>query len=208
MRSLILSLTILCSSLLFGQDFEGVITYKVEMPEMMLKSVPNDLKDSVQMTRKIIKGNHMCTESFTAMGKQVMLEKIGSDTSYLMMNLMGRDIAIEIVGTSKPEKEKDSLKTEGKTDKMFGYKCEKASYTKNGKKYEIIYTKQIDKKYGNSFTMLGGLALQFPIVLTEFETIIYKCSSIEKKPVSDDHFKIPSNFEVISMEEFGKMIGG
>ncbi len=75
MRSLILSLTILCSSLLFGQDFEGVITYKVEMPEMMLKSVPNDLKDSVQMTRKIIKGNHMCTESFTAMGKQVMLEK-------------------------------------------------------------------------------------------------------------------------------------
>ena len=208
MRAFILSSLFLLSCASFSQNFEGVLTYKIDMPEMMLRSIPPQLVDSVKSTKKFIKNDHIRTETFSPMGKQVMLEKIGSDTTYLLMHLMGKDIAIEILGTDKPESKKDSLVETGKGSKMFGFKTEKASYTKYGSKYEIIYTKQLDVNYGNSFKSLGGVALQFPIIISEFEILIYTCTGIEKKPIADDLFDIPVNYEVLTMEEFGKMIGG
>ncbi|MEZ4936302.1 MAG: hypothetical protein R2799_01775 [Crocinitomicaceae bacterium] len=192
----------------YAQDFEGVIRFSVEYPEMMINSFPPEFHDSVKTSTKYIKGDRVRTENFTVMGKQVLIEKIGSDTSYLMFNLMGENIAIEVVGSNKPESKKDSLKSSGKAPKKFGYKCKKALYTKHGSTYEIIYTDGVSSKYGNSFTALGGFALNYPIILSEFETILYTCTEITEKEISDSLFKIPENFRVVSMEEFSKMIGG
>lgn len=208
MRTSIIFTFLFVFNFCFSQSFEGIITFKIDYPEMMLKTIPEQFKDSVKVSRKYIRGNQIRTENYTGMGKQVLLEKVGSDTSYLMFNLMGDDIAVEIIGSSKPESKKDSLTVTGKAKKMFGKKCKKATYIKNGKEYEIIYTDQIDAKYGNSFTKLGGLALVYPIVLSEFETLIYTCTDIKETEITDDFFRIPNNFRVVSMEEFGKMIGG
>lgn len=191
-----------------SQKFEGIVTFSIEYPEIMLNTVPPSLRDSVKISRKYIKGDRMKTENFTSMGKQILIETIGSDTSYLLFNLMGEDIAVEIVGTSKPESKKDSLVKKGNGPKIHNLKCKKASYTKNGKEYEVIYTDQIDSKYGNSFTALGGFALKYPIVLSERETLFYECTEVKETGLSNDVFSIPSNFRIVSMEEFGKMIGG
>ncbi|MEZ4939131.1 MAG: hypothetical protein R2799_16210, partial [Crocinitomicaceae bacterium] len=88
MRSIFLSLVLSCFSFVFAQDFEGVIKFSIEYPEKMVASIPAQLQDSVKTSTKFIKGDQIRTENFTAMGKQVLLERVGSDTSYLMFNLM------------------------------------------------------------------------------------------------------------------------
>jgi GLPGLI family protein len=208
MKVLFIAFSLMLSTFAFQQSFEGEIRYKVDFPEMMLSSIPGPLKDSVKITVKVIKNKNVRTETFSKMGKQILLEKIGSDTSYLLMNLMGTDIALEMINPGGEPKKKDSLVVEGKSEKLFGFKCKKASYTKYGKTHTIFFTTALDKGYGNSFSSLGGLALIFPIVINEKDVLLYSCTSIEEKEISDDQFTIPNNFKITTMEEFGKMIGG
>lgn len=202
-------LGLICSFLhSFGQEFEGEIVYKVNYPELMLNSIPPEFRDSVQITKKMIKIDQIRTETHSGMGKQILLEKIGSDTSYLLLNLMGKNLALVLVDPDPSEKKKDSLTIEGKADKLHGYKCKQATYHKNGVEHLIIFTTELSADYGNSFKSLGGLALVFPIVLSEQDVLFYTCIAITEKEVSSSEFEIPSNFVLTSMEEFAKLIGG
>lgn len=195
-------------STVFSQKFEGKISFNVEYPEMMLSSIPPQLRDSVQTVTKVIKNKKVRTETWTKMGKQIMLEEIGNDTTYLLMTLMGQDLALEmVIPNSEPEK-KDSLVLKGKAGKIHGKKCKEATYTKHGKEHMVIYTDDISPKYSNSFTELSGFALIFPVVVNERDVLNYKCTEINSTEVSDTYFDIPSKYKVVTMEEFSKMIGG
>lgn len=208
MRLFITFLTIGIFSFAYQQEFEGIVQYKIDYPEMMLNSFPSNIKDSAQIAIKLIKGKNVRTESFSKMGKQSLLVNIESDTSYLLMDLYGKKLALQMVDPNPNTKKNDSLKLAGNAGKVFGFKSKKATYTKHGKEYTIIYCPQISSKYGTSFTSLNGLALVFPIVLNEMDALIYTCESIQETTISDSYFEIPSDHEVLTMEQFYQMING
>ena len=130
MKIILLLLFVGFSTFAFQQDFEGVITYNIEYPAKMIETLPQGVQDSMKITTKVIKKDRMITVTWTKMGKQVLIEKIGSDTSYLLMNLMGKDLALIMVNPNPNEKKKDSLEVTGKAPKMFDRKCKKANYKK------------------------------------------------------------------------------
>jgi hypothetical protein len=192
----------------FGGGFEGVITY----------SVTNDKPNAPQ------KNQHKITQvCYLKDGKMRMVTSGGAFVNTVITDCDNLDNPIILfdIQTSKYQLKKDAadkltapeIKYLDGTKTIMGYTCHKAEITvyadkekKNWRVDEVYYSGDI---LGSScqeiFKGLKGFPLEWstlsvnnkPNVNSDMSTAI----SIEKKSISDDEFKLPPGYKVVTREE-------
>ena len=205
-----LLLIILISNVFYSQKFEGAITYSIdyELPEIMEAQramLPTEMKTYCKkMTARV--------EQKTAMGDQIVISNTKTGESTLLMNMMGQKMAIEVGNQNKSEEESaHSIVYSDESKTIAGYLCKKATYTvfveeqQDSISMELYYTSQISSKYNIQFKELNGLPLEYTIN-TQGMSMTFEATNVEQNKLSKSLFKIPKEYEIISLEAFKKMM--
>ena len=196
-----------------GDPFEGIITYKITY------STSKSSEDQMVMS-VMIKGSKSKTEmDYEILGKDIEIKDYADKSKIHLFRLMeGQKCAMKL---TPAEIQKDmekapqaNVKITRKTKTIAGYKCKKAIVTtdQDGVKtaYEVWYTSEIGSKDGNFdnplFKDIDGFLMEFQIKTSEI-TMKYTVSSVEKKSVSAEEFKIPAEYILMTKEELKSKYG-
>ncbi len=124
---LVLLLTFLSLNYAVAQDFEGKLTFEMDydLPESM------EAQRSMMPSEMImyVKGKNSRVEQSTMMGQQTVINNPKNDGAVLLMDMMGKKMAITM-SNEEEEKAEDSAKPEitytKETKVLDGYTCTKA----------------------------------------------------------------------------------
>ena len=210
MKTKIISL--LCLTLLIGsisaQTFEGKITFGIdyELPEAM--EAQRSMLPS-EMIIYIAKG-HVRIEQKTMMGEQNVITDTKAKTSVLLMNMMGKKIAITMTDDGK-EKPTPKIVYSKDTKTIAGYECKKATYITEDEageeqEMEVYYTEEIPAEANDKLPGLKGYPLEYSIN-AQGMLMTLAAKTVSKEKVSKKLFEIPEGYEEMSMEDFMKSMG-
>lgn len=215
MNKLFLLLTVLLAStsIHLAQNFEGKILSKLDydLPEAMeaqRSMLPTD------MTTYIGK-DFSRVEQKTMMGDQIFITNFSDSSTILLLNMMGKMMAITITpGDSKGEDKGKEPKIEyvDETKDIAGFTCKKAIVTmedENGEEMqtEVYYTEEIPARASDKIKGLKGFPLQYTI-LAQGMTMTVTATTVSKEKVSKKLKEVPEGYEKMTMAEFQNMMGG
>lgn len=210
MKKLSLILAFLTSSILFAQnDFEGLIQF-----EMKYENLSDEIKPMESMLPKSIsievKENMSKTITPNAMGGETtILSNSESGETITLMNMMGMKYAIKSNSNDKKPEDKPEVELVDETKEILGYTCKKAIITdKDGNETEIFYSEELnDVSFSGNVEGINGFPME-TIISQEMFTMIQTASKIEKKKIKKIKLEVPSEFEVKTLEELQKIMGG
>jgi len=207
----ILAVTALFVSSAIAQ-FEGKIVYGLdyELPPAMesrKSMLPSEMimLVSKEKTKFIQK---------TMMGEQIVITNIKSNETTLLMDMMGKKMAISVPAPTEEELQKEKLpvfKYDDKTKKIAGYKCKHAIMIvedENGdeNEYDVYYTEEIPASANTKLKGLKGFPLEYTVVSNGM-VIIATAKEVKKEKFPKSEFVIPEGFEKMTLEEFQKSMG-
>ncbi len=200
---------LLFNMFLFSQKFNGKIIYNLDI----------DLPEELEPQRSMLP-----TEMTTFIGKKysriVQKTKIGDQVTIInhktneitsLINLMGQKIAIAITPESQEETNNPTIVYNDETREIAGYTCFKAIYSIYDKNQQdtistvIYYTPEISSKANGQFKDLKGLPLEYSID-TQGMHMHLKALSIINEKYPKSMFIIPNDYEIMSIEDFQKMM--
>ena len=205
-------LSLLCLTLLIvginAQTFEGKLTFGIdyELPEAM--EAQRSMLPS-EMIIYIAKGN-VRIEQKTMMGDQNVITDTKAKKTVLLMNMMGKKMAITMTDDGK-EKPTPKIIYSKETKTIAGYECKKATYiTKDeageDQELEVFYTEEIPSEANDKLPGLKGYPLEYA-VNAQGMLMTLAAKSVSKEKVSKKLFEIPEGYEEMSMEDFMKSMG-
>jgi hypothetical protein len=101
--------------------------------------------------------------------------------------------------TDEPYKKAEGWKDAGKTKKIAGYSCKKATATWKGETYSIWYTTDLNFTY----SPINGLVPDKGVVLEiEGSSQSFKATKIENKAVSESQFTPSADVQVVSNTQY------
>ena len=208
-------LSLLSAILLIGsisaQKFEGKITFSIdyELPEAM------ESQRSMLPSEMIIYigKDHTRMEQKTMMGDQNVITNTKTKTSVLLMNMMGKKMAItmSVEDNEKGNDEKPRIVYSDKTKKIAGYNCKKAiaimtDAAGEEQEMEVYYTNEIPASASDKLPGLKGYPLEYSIN-TQGMLMTLTAATVSKEKVSKKLFEIPEGYEEMNMEDFMKSMG-
>ena len=214
MKSICLTLfaTIILTLSTWAQSTGVHIKYNMSYSESGLTK--EELSMMPEETEMWLKGDLVKMRMPMGMGMQsdVIILK---DKVVLLMDLMGNKLAMETSKTDvekKTSKEKNaSLKlVDGESKVIASYTCKKAILSTEGEKDVIIwYTDKIKSNGAWYFQMqeLKGFPLEFSMKTAEI-SVRMTAKELNMDAVSDDEFKVPSDYKVMTQAEMMRMMGG
>ena len=194
--------------------FEGVVTYSV--------SVDNPQAAAMMQNRSVkvyIKGDRTKTMVDMGMSKQIYFtDKKTPDDPIILVEVMGNKYQLKNDKTKKDDKSPD-IKYVDSTKTIAGYVCKRADITvtgKDGQSYisNVYYTTELPYYEGGSgqFKGLKGFPMEYSMKQRGM-TVSMTATKVEKQTVSEDAFKVPSGYALMTAEEMSadiqkKMSGG
>lgn len=186
----------------FGQKpFSGIIKYKVSMIDTNIRQLIDD-REMLVYTNDTLSRMEIMND---ALGQQVSIKHMGLNKSYLLLNFLGKKIAIQT------NQSKDSTKYEPYEIKynFFGRKkvngqiLKKATiYREDLKEKKVIwYFRDIRPDVLDIYPGIKGLPADYYIGTVD-GIVHYSIISVEETPLEKDLFGIPSDFEKITMQQF------
>lgn len=197
------------------KKFEGTVVYGLEYQDLPAEMAMMEAMLPDEMTTQI-KGDKTRIEQSLGMGmSQVTIMDTKKESGVLLMDMMGKKMAVEM---SKEEAEKmnkksgDAEKPEFKyldeTKEIAGYKCKKAVATiKGAGDMEVYYTEDLPAGMSKHYEGLKGFPLEYTIDAGQFKMKI-TAKSVKKETLGTDLFAIPSGYEKMTFDEFSKSMGG
>ena len=184
------------------ESFEGKLVYSVS------SELNNpDKSDSINYQVVYAKDSMLRIDSFTPIGKQIYIKHIPKNKAYILMDIGVKKIAIQTIeDTSKNETRYIFKKKMGK-ETLAGRKA------KNIKVTDVIYDTtmvmnylpEIPGKYSTAIEGMPGLPVNYSLNVSGM-WVNYKLYTIEERPLSIDLFGIPSDYEIITFDEFIELI--
>ena len=199
-----------CISHLCFSQFEGMVYY-----EMAYSSSDPDTRSYIEMLPKestlYIKDSQMrLDQPIAGGGSQSFITNSKTNTSTLVMRLMGQKFQVSMDGNEMQQLEKiQKLKIiEGnKTKKIFGYLCHQAFALSGKDSLEIYYAPELQTRcILPQFSDLKGLPLQYEIV-NENIRIKYSCSKLTRETIAADVFEVDDDILKIPFEQFAQSFG-
>lgn len=196
--SLIVFLNLNC----FGQSgFTGVIKYNVSMLDTTIQQLIDDREMSIYTNDTLSRMEIMND----ALGQQVSIKHMDLKKSYLLMDFLGKKLAIQTTekdDTLKYEPYDIKYKLFGKK-KVNGLILKKAIVYREDlkEKRTIWYFKNIRPDLMEYYPGIKGLPADFYIGTID-GIIHYTLLSVEEKPINKDLFGIPSDYEKITLGDF------
>ena len=183
--------------------FEGKLVYQINSDKRDLSS-----EDSTSFQVIYAKDSLVRTDNFTQLGKQTYIKHIVKNRAYTLLNFAGNKMAIQSIPDS-------SKNIEGKY--QFDYKRKKKKFLDRKAKlvkvknkeveqeFDVYYFDEISHDYSNAIPGIDGLPVQYSLFVNG-EKLTYTLISIESKTIDKDYFGLPSDYTVITPEEFSKFI--
>ena len=196
---------------------EGKITFDIEinnaeeMNDQMLAMMPKDM--TVYFKEGKSRG-----EMDMMGGKIISITDSKEGETITLMDLMGKKQAIKTT-TADAEKEKAKMgeydvKITEETKEIAGYNCKKAIITYKNKTEQsndviIWYTNELEASNSEKYAWKGidGYMMEFSVDQRGMG-MKFTCSEVKKQAVSDDMFKIPEGYTVLTQDEVAKQFGG
>lgn len=185
-----------------AENFEGKLIFNVTSP----LNNP-DKNDSINFQVVYAKDTMLRIDSFTPIGKQTYIKHIPKNKAYILMDIGIKKIAIQTIEDTIKKGERYTFKnTIG--NKTFGNRK-----AKNIKVTDVVYDttmtmnylKEIPGKYSTAIEGMPGLPVNYSLNASGM-WVTYKLQSIEERPINIDLFGIPSDYEIITFDEFLEII--
>lgn len=193
------------------KTFEGTVKFAITYSELPPEMAGYESMLPKESITKIKDGNSK-TEQSTAMGTNVTIaDKDGNIT--ILMNMMGQKIAIkENAANRKEDAQKPVITYVDETKEIAGYKCKKAELKFEGEETVMVvyYTEDIKTSVSNTQVSVDGLKgfmMEYSIENQGIEMTI-SASSVTKEKISAAEFTVPEDYEVMTKEDFQKMMSG
>lgn len=207
LSKLLILVILLPGAVMAQKHFEGTIKYNIEY-----LVIPEDMQDVSDILPKemavSVAGSKSRMAQTAAQGQaQIVISDLDNHQAVVLMNFMGRKIALKSDMSSEiPSKEEGSLSYNKNKATISGFKCKGATYDsgQTDMPTEIFYYPKF-ANYSDNFGKLSGLPLQYTIYSGGFK-VRYVAVSVEQLAVSDDEFAIPSEYEIMTQEEFEQSI--
>lgn len=189
---------------------EGKIVYEISFPE-------NDFDEQTlamlpTQSTMYFKGNISRTELSMAMGMEnasIYDGKSGKVTT--LTNMMGNKTYMTMDDTQdKGTAEKPEIVNTDETKTIAGYLCKKSIMKmKDGSSVELYHTDKISSTMSGvpNSKELGGFPLEFSINQMGFK-MKFIAQSVAAEKVSDELFKVPSDYKFVTPDDMRKMYGG
>ena len=213
MKHIILSLLFLSSFLFSGasEAFEGEIDFKISY-----KNLPEEMGMYKAMlprkSRVIIKNNWSKIEqNMSPLMKMDIIFNSETSTSLMLINAMGKKIAVEMNDTT--EKIDPSLFTLTQKEDIkiiAGYKCRKKIITDTANNSYTLWVTDKLPSYKNQNLPdidMGGFPMEYNIENNGM-SVRMTASKVTEKSISDDEFTIPEGYEKKTAEEMGELMKG
>jgi hypothetical protein len=183
--------------------FEGILTYKTEENFV-------DDNDTVNTISYYIKGNKIATVSQSDFGGQKYIRDTEAKTGVLMLKMMGEKFALtQDLRQDTVHKKFMQVKTK-KKEKISGLKSQE--YLVSGEyldSTEHVYVcKKISGDIISIYGGMNGLPTKYRLIVKN-EPIQYELIEVKEQAISDDFFKIPADYQIMTMQDFlDKMANG
>lgn len=215
MKNLVLALVAVAIALptIAQKKFEGTITFGLEYQDLPAEMAAMEAMLPDEMTIQI-KGDKTRLEQSLGMGmSQVTITDLKKGSGTLLMDMMGKKMAVEMSkeelkemdkkGTKKPE-----FKYVDGTKSIAGYDCKKAMVVLEGAgEMEVYYTEDLPSGANKQFEGLKGFPLEYTIDSGQFKMKM-TAKSVKKESLGADLFEIPDGFDKMTFEEFKASMGG
>lgn len=205
MKNSLITFVFFCFALFAQAQFEGKIVTKIEVI-----SASEDGKDVARMLgdkmTTFIKGSKSRVEQKTPIGNNIILSDTIKKESVLLMDLMGKKIAL--VTKDDPEAlEKNELELNeqvtitNETKMILGHSCKKAVIKLSEQKgsAEIWFSSDFPN-FNNDYPELMGMPLEYTVT-TEALVMKFLVTEITPSTIDSALFEIPAGYEIRSQEE-------
>lgn len=182
--------------------FEGKLVYSVSSVE----NNPNDA-DSINYQVVYAKDSLLRIESFTPIGKQIYIKHIPKERAYILMDLYEKKVAIQTITDTIDRSDKYSFKSKIGSKTFAGKKAKNIAVTFNELDTTIVmnYIEDISPRYTEAIEGIPGLPVKYS-VYSKGLWITYELISFEEREISKDKFGIPSDHEIMTLDEFMKIM--
>ncbi|PHR48144.1 MAG: hypothetical protein COA32_06380 [Fluviicola sp.] len=182
--------------------FEGKLVYSVSSVE----NNPNDA-DSINYQVVYAKDSLLRIESFTPIGKQIYIKHIPKERAYILMDLYEKKVAIQTITDTIDRSDKYSFKSKMGSKTFAGKKAKNIAVTFNELDTTIVmnYIEDISPQYTEAIEGIPGLPVKYS-VYSKGLWITYELISFEEREISKDKFGIPSDHEIMTLDEFMKIM--
>lgn len=180
------------------QQFEGKFVYQLSG-----RMIDANAADSSNFQVVYAKDSLVRVENFTKLGKQIYIKHIPRNRAYILMDLGGKKVAVQTIPEPSPNDGKYVFNSKRKRKKIAGRKAQRVDVTLPT--YDTIipmyYLPEISPSYTEAIPGIAGLPALYTIFSND-EFVDYKLIYFEEKPIHKDYFGIPSDHEIMSLEEF------
>ena len=146
-------------------------------------------------------------ESYTPIGKQIYIKHIPKNRAYILMDLGFQKVAIQTIPDTTLDDHRYKFSfASGKRD--FANIISNNIKVKDNEydtTFIMNYYKDISPKYSTAIKGIPGLPVNYYLYV-EGIWVNYQLVSLEKKALNHDLFGIPSEYKIVSLDEFIEMI--
>lgn len=185
-----------------NEDFQGKLVYKISSPLNNLNSNDSSNYQTVYMMDSMLR-----IDSRTPMGKQQYIKHIPKNRAYILMNLGAKKVAIQTIPDTLENDSKYIFKSKSGSDEIAGVKTKrvKVTDTEQDTTFIVNYLPEVSSKYSNALEGIPGLPVRYSI-FSYGTWITYEMVLFEERKVDRDRFGIPSDHEIITLDEFMDMM--
>src|SRR5690554_233132 len=146
-------------------------------------------------------------DSFTPIGKQVYIKHIPKNRAYILMDLGMKKVAIQTIPDTLQDDGRYIFERQSGNKTFAGVKSKNIKVTDTDMDTSVVmnYHPSISPKYSTALKGIPGLPVKYTIYSNDV-WMTYQLVSIEEEALSIDLFGIPSDHEIITLDEFIDLI--
>lgn len=218
-KSILSGCLLIASLFLFAQKpFEGKVLYDIK-----LQDLPEEAKQYEAMFPKeltmFITPTKVRTEMSSMMGPQITISDSKTKVAYVLIDMMGQKKAIKSTAqdAEKANSEiKADVKETAETKEIAGYTCKKSVISYSGKEganqtIDVFYTQEIGNEDLNwdkgQMSGIKGFPLEYTMYMNGIKMKM-TAKLVSKETIDASKFELPSGYQVTTVEEMQKMMGG
>ena len=210
MKKLNLLLCLLIPSIVYCQDFTGVIkteyTYEDMSPEVKAQIAMFPTSTTIYVRENLSKA-----VTSTRMSEMIVLEDTETGDVIRLQSAMGNKIDIRSnVNDNQEEEEEDEDEFEflDETKEILGYTCKKAYYEDENVEVTIYYTEELPQLPATTqMPDIKGYPMEMTVV-TEAYTTIVAVTEVSKEKVKKIKMEVPAEYKEMTREEILEMQRG
>lgn len=180
------------------ERFEGKMVYKITSDRAEQYN-----EDSLGYQVIYAKDSMLRIENFTQLGKQVYIKHITKNRAYILMEFEGEKVALKSIPEPPANAGKYEFKKKRGKETIAGRIARKmeVKIPNVDSLFVMYYFDDISHDYSEAVPGLPGLPVKYTLIVND-ELSDFELIQFEQKEISIDYFGIPSDYKIMTMDEF------